>query len=164
MIIVEGPDGSGKSTLAQSLGASLKWEVYHGGGPPLNLDEVDDRLKHMASRIHDDVIFDRCTVISEQLYGPLYRQVDHIKNKKQLMKYVYACGVVVIYCRPKVLAVPVMRDGEDRAHHLKTIAKQAVTQQAYDDFFSVHPHYRYDFRNSSNMWINYMLSIGETRG
>lgn len=75
MIIVEGPDGSGKTTLVKMLADELSYDVapkavnHDTSSTVGNLSAwVDD-----AFHFHPRTLFDRHALISEPIYGPVFR-------------------------------------------------------------------------------------------
>ena len=156
MIVIEGPDGSGKTTLAYKLAEHTNWLYYHGGDPPKTKAEVDDRIYKMQSDARRPVIYDRCTLISEQIYGPIFRNKNHVDYPDSRLLDLYSEGVTIIYCRPYQLAMPVQRIDEDREHHEATLDKQRNLLSAYDQFFIKYPHVRYNFQENSHLWLSLM--------
>ena len=96
-IILEGCDGAGKSTLAKKLGESYQFEVVHS-------DKMNywEEYKLISSK-GSNVIFDRLSHLSDQIYGPVLRD-EHsspvVKNREIFDKMLLDMNGVVILCEP----------------------------------------------------------------
>ena len=96
-IILEGCDGAGKSTLAKKLGESYQFEVVHS-------DKMNywEEYKLISSK-GSDIIFDRLSHLSDQIYGPILRD-EHdstiVKNRKVFDKLLLDLKGVVVLCEP----------------------------------------------------------------
>lgn len=105
LIIVEGPDGSGKTTLLNFISKKTGIEIVHGGGPPKTTGEIYNRV---ISLFDNPVgLYDRTTIISEQVYGPVIRRARLIEVEQwdQWMKRLGDAGAIIIYCRPPELTL-----------------------------------------------------------
>jgi len=100
LIIVEGPDGSGKTTLLNYLSKKTGIEIIHGGGPPKSIPEIYDRVVKILD--NPEGLYDRVTMISERIYGPVVRKARLIDEEQwnQWTARLGRLGAVVIYCRP----------------------------------------------------------------
>lgn len=124
MLIVEGPDGSGKSTLCTQLSSELGWPIAPRvvskdttitGGYSSLMKWVD----HNLMLGFQNTIFDRHRLISEPIYGPLFRGClqDGFQNMDwfatRWLKFVRT-GPIIIMCMPPLEAVMRnLRDDEE---------------------------------------------------
>lgn len=102
MIIVEGPEGSGKSVLAETLSKLYELPVRHSGGPPEDEREVRARV-FAEGRLYGKNILDRCTPISELVYGSVIEDAPRISDLGLLYEVLMSWadqGWILIYCRP----------------------------------------------------------------
>jgi ABC-type sugar transport system ATPase subunit len=97
-IILEGPDGSGKSTLLEWLAKKTQREIIHGGGPPENMTELFRRIALVLD--NPEGLFDRITMVSEQVYGPILRKVRLLEEENWIKYLQQLAGDLLIYCRP----------------------------------------------------------------
>src|SRR5690554_364747 len=92
MIIIEGMDGSGKTVLAQHLSsrlenAPIKRFVTSDG--PTNYDLLVAKTKAALTDLHNQimkgqrpvVIYDRFPLISEAIYGTIFRGRNHFGDE-----------------------------------------------------------------------------------
>lgn len=85
IIVLEGPDFSGKSTLAARIAdiyhaIGMKVSEIHNGSLPEVTNLTDYYLHQITAPYNDDVrVIDRLH-ISEQIYGPYYRDTCRISN------------------------------------------------------------------------------------
>lgn len=91
--IFEGPDGSGKSFTALEVSRAVKIPIHHSGGPPKSQVEMILRVGKMLKM--DNIIFDRFSIISEQVYGPILRGENIFEGD-----WLHKIPFPVIYCRP----------------------------------------------------------------
>lgn len=134
MIIVEGPDNSGKSTLVRELSHRLGWPTHHPGGPPKTEDERVLRMCEQMIIRDQNIIYDRCTCISDQVYRQLigismFDQFTFLMTRHQSVK--------VIYCRPplsKLMDLSTMTIEEhDTEEQLALVRdKQRIIVAGYD--------------------------------
>jgi len=98
VIVVEGFDCSGKSTLANKIGAALKWDVLHTGGPTKDCHDVERCIARSYARMHMKCVQDRVTHISETVYSML----THPEKAAIALNSIREIAVaeLVIYCRP----------------------------------------------------------------
>jgi len=102
-VVVEGTDGSGKSSLIQELRrqcpASLL--VLSRSRPPETLSEVLSFLRWVDGYVSNPpLVLDRYPLISEPIYGPLFRGTNLLAGIKA---DVFLTRMnKIIYCRPPV--------------------------------------------------------------
>lgn len=141
VIICEGPDGSGKSTLAAHLGAAFSLPVYPTMGPPKTAFDLVKRVKNILSE--DNVIFDRFTLISEMVYGPILRDT-HVYDISWLNRLSDPGKYLVIYCRPSddtILNTPVpVKPHKPKPHIRDVIAQRKRIIEQYDYIMSKTPN------------------------
>ncbi|MAE84328.1 MAG: hypothetical protein CMB80_16420, partial [Flammeovirgaceae bacterium] len=68
-IIVEGFDGGGKSTIVKALSEALHQEAFYNKGPPGTVLNAIEFVQRHFEMVHNHVIMDRVTCISEYCYG-----------------------------------------------------------------------------------------------
>lgn len=150
-IILEGPDNAGKTTLAQKLCIEAKsLRYYHPGGKPAGLkEETDFCIQQIAMLSTDDILMDRCTPISQQVYNP-DKMADLTRNK--YLAEMRFKGPVFIYCRPstdRLMRTDLFtwREGESEEHKQKIIEGQHTFIGRYDAIMQRVPHIAYDFES-----------------
>lgn len=156
MLIVEGPDGSGKTTLIAELREALNIPVAprvvsKNTEAMLDLrDWVDNNLEEGFQR----VIFDRYRLISESIYGPIIRDMQHpgFDNQQWLMERLvkfYNLHPIIIYCIPPLQTViDNVTDDEDNAMvqpRIRSIYNAYVNRATLDFIMSPAPTYLYDY-------------------
>lgn len=112
MIIVEGPDGSGKTTLIQRLASELDLPI----APRVvtkDMEAMVDLQAWTEKNIRagfQPVIFDRHRMISEPIYGPIFREkpqpgFEDIHWFTEMMVGLYDMEPIIIYCLPPLEVV-----------------------------------------------------------
>lgn len=94
MIVIEGMDNSGKSTLAQSMADCMGLTVQESEGPPLSVQEINDRVdryEHLEGRL-----FVRHPVISNAIYGKFRPEGNPITPGRAMA--FYDAKPILIYC------------------------------------------------------------------
>lgn len=109
MIILEGPDGAGKTWLAEQLSEDLRIPV----APKVISSSMTSTLSISVAEWVDKeidqwpkpIIYDRFPLISEFIYGPVYKQ--RIRENFDSPTFLYNCyrafykvNPVIIYCLP----------------------------------------------------------------
>lgn len=104
MIILEGADGTGKTYAANWLSFQLQIPLHHFGGPPKSKADIINRIGKMF--LNPNRIFDRCSIISEPVYGPIIRG-DCFFTKQEISNYLYIINkqAKIIYCRPSIQTI-----------------------------------------------------------
>lgn len=104
MIILEGMDNSGKSSLAEKLSKAYDMPIIHPGGAPATVTAEDIFLRDQLLDVKKNVIYDRVTSISQQVYA-----CDKHTQLDKLMIYARAMvqfeEVTLIYCRPSISTI-----------------------------------------------------------
>lgn len=157
MIIIEGPDNSGKSTLASFLAYELGMQVYHAGGPPASIKEMNGRVQFILNN-SDQFIFDRCPLISEPVYSILRPGGNMFGDSDELYKALRELKPVLIYCRPPdniVLEVDShkIKAHDSPSHIAKVTANMAMLVDRYDHIMQseyLPPHIRYDYTSDGH--------------
>lgn len=107
IVIVEGPDNSGKSTLIELLVKTyraIKGQDPHVEHSPSKL-VVEGKHREWLQWIEDtlnresDSIYDRHSIISEAVYGPILRDTDLLSTTRYLDR-LKRLGPLIIYCKP----------------------------------------------------------------
>lgn len=112
LVAVEGVDGSGKTTLIENLRHSSKeyfW-VMRASGPPNSPYNLVDAVSLIAQSARGPVpiVLDRHPLISEPIYGPRLRQINHwdqVYPPKSLQDHLCLMVDRIIYCRPPLKTV-----------------------------------------------------------
>lgn len=140
-VIIEGPDGAGKSTLAKRLAVHLGVEVFHSGGPPMDIKHLQLKMDKIKKNYRSHVI-DRTPHISEPIYAPVngrrvFIPIDVLHKELSDLK------PLIIYCRLKS-AVDMFKaiDRSKKLHkspeHLREVMEQySKVVQKYDADFGV---------------------------
>lgn len=148
-IVVEGPDNSGKTTLIDYLARHLvspetgrRFNVFRNLGPCVDLREYRDRI---AAVYHaTDTIFDRHTVVSENIYGPICRAIDYGAQDVRPAIDFYAQRPIFIYCRGRDLAQHIPNHARDTPEHLAAVAaNHGKICAAYDRWALRYAHILY---------------------
>lgn len=149
-IIVEGMDNSGKTTLINSLKKEFgeQIEVIKPPGPFKDKEHIQSWTQETMDRLkssEDDqvLVFDRFSLFSEPIYGPILRKKSLI-SQEELIKGCEALGniefpITLIYCRPPLTTIKEFGEREQ----LKGVKKHArELQQAYDSLINplIKPH------------------------
>jgi hypothetical protein len=131
IIIIEGADSAGKTTTAQYLHEQFDLPLKHFGGPPESVEEIEGRLKLLSS----DGIFDRCPLISEQVYGPIFRggcylSEEIINEYSEMLRKRLHC---IIYCRPDVITEGIpQKDWKSKKECRQLEKKRQTVIDSYD--------------------------------
>ena len=156
MLIVEGPDGSGKTTLIGELREVLNLPVAprvvsKNTEAMLDLrDWVDNNLEEGFQR----VIFDRYRLISESIYGPVIRDMQHpgFDDQEWLMSRLvkfYNIHPIIIYCLPPLQTViDNVTDDEDNQMvqpRIRSIYNAYVNRATLDFIMSPAPTFIFDY-------------------
>lgn len=135
-IIIEGPDGSGKSYTACSIERAVPLSIYPTQGPPKSAGEIVRRVIKFFGQ--DNLIFDRCPLISEMVYGPVIRG-NHIFDKSWLIRFDPQKDIIV-YCRPSTDTIIetklVQKDHKPQDHVEEVIKKHHRIIERYDVIMS----------------------------
>ena len=148
MIIIEGMDGSGKTVLAQHLSsrlenAPIKRFVTSDG--PTNYDLLVAKTKAALTDLHNQimkgqrpvVIYDRFPLISEAIYGTIFRGRNHFGDEWfSLINRLFALDPIVVYCRPRIGTI--LRNLRETADSQMegVVSKARELVNAYDELMS----------------------------
>lgn len=165
MVIVEGPDNSGKSTLIKQLKTELGLtEIPRLAHGPANgardlcrrtYQIIDSVTKAKSHRI----ILDRFTLIGEDIYGPVLRNVnlwDKVPQEKvKFWRAVNLLNPFIIYCRPPEDVIMdmehhVIKEYDTLEHIKKVNERQGLIIHAYDNYFAnwkPYNFFRYNYKN-----------------
>lgn len=140
-IILEGPELGGKSSVARIIKERLGIKSFHAGGPPNNRDEVFKRFEALPR----DQVWDRCTLISELVYGPIFRNISYIGFSESFLA-LQALDPIIIYCRPsdKHLRHALQflkrqnKPHKDEQYNAQVRENHSATIEKYDDLMEVY--------------------------
>jgi thymidylate kinase len=154
IFILEGPDNAGKTTLARQWQDALadKIKYFHPGGKPDNMwaekNCMDEQLETVFTQ--DNIILDRVTAISQQVYNP--HATYNVERDAYLQKMLKK-PVVIIYCRPsddRLMRTEdfTWRDEETEEHKQKIIRNQHQFIKNYDNLMQHTPHVTFNHEDS----------------
>ena len=156
-IILEGVDNSGKTTLANHILKEVRSATYHhpGGKPEHWPAEQACCVQQLQLLNIDNVILDRITPISQQIYNP--DPGSDLTRIKYIAEMRFK-GAVFIYCRPstdRLMRVDefTWREGESEEHKQKIIRNQHRFIDAYDRVMGSIPHITYDYENPDSVIV-----------
>lgn len=103
MIIIEGMDNSGKSRLAAHLAEKFGLRIIKRSGPPKDREAfILETLEFLI--LNPEVIYDRHPLISEEVYGPILRNVNVFNRPgvswEDFLNSLLRLDPLIIYCRP----------------------------------------------------------------
>lgn len=141
MIIVEGADNSGKSTLAKWLSNDLKLPLIHPGGSPKTNLELIQCVNTQWLNSSEDVIYDRVTCISDQMYQ---HHADDARKRiltLEFEKMIMLLDVHIIYCRPPDSVIFKFENHVKKEHDSPQFLEWLETEHEnvvdrYDEFFN----------------------------
>lgn len=147
MIILEGYDNSGKSTLAALLHETTGFEVRHPGPAPKNFRDEFCCLVEQASNAPINVIQDRVTSVSSQVYQ---NKLFNERYMAWLNGMLNTPHCVLIYCRPPIEKILDFTGHQikdyDTPEHLEKVKGKAIeTVESYDLVMKQVPHIVYDW-------------------
>lgn len=162
MILVEGPDGSGKSTLVDRL--CVDFGLRRGERACTSEDgPIDELMAWVEANLpsdHTGLVYDRHPMVSEFIYGPTLRGVNHLGDDDdricRAFKMFYALKPLIIYCLPPLtdVRVNVAAGHDDSTEHLRGVLK-------YTDALYGHYYTRYLQDRLAGVGIRYDYT-GET--
>jgi len=152
-IIVEGPDNSGKTTLCKLLSKELHMPVFHAGGPPASNDIALKLCREQMEFLSHNVILDRVTPISRQVYENRFADPDLTDHLKRMLN---APMCTVIYCRPPNERLMDMKNHQIKDHdtpeHMAYVLENLHNFiELYDRLMSGIPHIEYDWTADINI-------------
>lgn len=148
MIILEGPDSSGKTTLAERLSRDLRKTVVHSGGPPKSEPEMLYRIHTMIYRSSHDVIYDRCSIITDPIYAKALGRSTVITRVHELE--LSWLNPIIIQCRSPTGQLTTQAGLFDTPEHAAGVAREHERlKHFYDLYFLEHPP------NAVWEWDNY---------
>jgi GTPase SAR1 family protein len=106
LIVVEGPDNAGKSTLVHRLADDLKLVSVKNYTKPKDEREIVAFVEAMIELYAPHIprfipILDRFSLISEPVYGPLFRGKSVIDPRRSIAM-LGALNPRIVYCRPPI--------------------------------------------------------------
>ena len=146
-IILEGPELGGKSSVARIIKERLGIKSFHAGGPPDNREAAFKRFEALPR----DQVWDRCTLISELIYGPIFRNISYFSFTESFVR-LQTLNPIIIYCRPSNkhlrYALQFLKhqnkphkdeqyNAQVRKNHNATIEKYDDLMNIYEKFFDV---------------------------
>ena len=128
-ILLEGPDNSGKTTLAEQLTTATGFPIWHAGDPATP-DDFQERLLTDIAIMQQNIIMDRCMIISETIYATVLGR-QQLFDSRQWFRKIQALeqvdNLLIIFCLPpleQIMDKPqVVRIDED-PNHLNAIQQQ----------------------------------------
>lgn len=161
-ILLEGADNSGKTSLAKDLRQlNHRLKYFHSGSAPRDEEhEAHCILQQYEKCSQPDMIVDRATCISQQVYGGRLFEPKLMQELDKLIRI----GTLVVYCRPstdRLMAFEhfTWRDEEDEAYKQQVIINQHKYISAYDTLMMTVPHIQYDFQDEmSSAWLRKMIA------
>jgi len=150
MIIIEGMDNSGKTRLAEYLSGMLDIPVRkRTAGPPREeMDLIWDAIRILT--VNPRAIFDRVSMISEAVYGPVLRGRnvfdDTLMGHRDYMSRLLKLSPLIIYCRPPDPVIFTFKSDIEQMDGVIDNKHQLL--RAYDAFMELLPSYsvfRYDY-------------------
>lgn len=157
-IILEGPDNAGKTTLAMDLRKLCSDVVYHHSGGRPTIEEIGPCLEeqlNLSKRL--DVLIDRVTSISEQVYRP--GMFGNVYYQSKIRGMLNAEHCVVIYCRPPTDRLVSQesiefRDEENEETRSRILENLHSTVEKYDALMTSIPHIPYDYTDElGSAWV-----------
>lgn len=167
LIVVEGMDNTGKTTLVNKLAHKTGYTVIPSRGP--DKDQVREWLKMALQKaMEDDVIFDRISLVSEEIYGPLLRggSVFEPKEWDKLWAQFMLMNPAIIYCRPPREAI--YGSISDREQMEGVSSNCSTLVDGYDYFFRMvlqnhsTPFHVYDYTTDPDLSqvLKYLTEAG----
>lgn len=103
LVVIEGVDGSGKTTLCEKIREAIKPYfaiLRHSQRPktPEDLTNILSWITYIPDTM--DVVIDRYPLISESIYGPVFRQRDLFTESGIDIPYHLNRIDRIVYCRP----------------------------------------------------------------
>lgn len=148
-LILEGPDNAGKTTLCKDLQKMCPdVQGWHAGGRPVN-DEIPGLLrKQFGMAMRDDMILDRVTAISEQVYRP--GKLGDQEYASWLGMVVEQVNCVIVYCKPPIDNLLnresiSFRDEEDEETRHRILDKLHEHVANYEAVMTKVPHVVYNY-------------------
>lgn len=154
-IIIEGPDNSGKTTLCEQLSKKLMMPVFHAGGPPASNSLALKLCAEQTEFLYQNVILDRITPISRQIYENRFRDPELNDRLKAMLAVPYC---TLIYCRPPNEKLMDMSNHEVKPHdtpeHLAYVLENHHNFiELYDRMMAGIPHVIYDWTEVTHFEI-----------
>ena len=130
-IIVEGPDGHGKSFLARQLANYYECALFTCGPAPKDEIALMEYILLQAEAVKaGDVVMDRVTALSQQVYNIVIRNKEHDHLLRNELTAHIKRGAVFVYCNtrhPKMVA----EDYDDPAHDEKVKQNLSLLDDVY---------------------------------
>lgn len=148
-IIVEGVNASGKSTLCNALSKKFGLDVVHAGPKP-KTDTIAIRNCFEQHQMRD-VIFDRVTCVSRQIYGDNKEQVSGLSARHiaEMNKFVGALVPTSIFILTTGKGKHIIKDYYSALHIQEITKNRYDIKKRYSELFEGIPHIEYDFREHS---------------
>lgn len=150
MLIVEGPDNSGKTTLCRTMSSRFLRGELHSPGPH---PERNERWQEWVNwtlwnpSLHKLVIFDRYSLISEAVYGPIFRGGNSLAKSLGQLRFRNEEGHI-IWCMPSLSSV---LDFGEREQMTGVMSKGEEIYKGYeiliDQMRTTHPYFTHVIYN-----------------
>lgn len=141
-VIIEGYDGCGKSTLATYLSNNMGLPVYLAGPKPKNLWEIIKRIFEQNKALNDGVIMDRCTPISEAIYGEKTNNIIY----KLLTRYFLSKADLVLCVSENPIHVIKQYDTIEHIEFIENNKEKLMN--SYYDYLLPFNYFLYDWRKA----------------
>lgn len=131
MIIVEGPDNSGKSEVVRSIAEEFRLVAIKNFRKPERPQDIDGFIARVIQSFAHSAVLDRCVLISEPVYGPLFREDSCISDRDAIIALL-KINPAIVYCRPSIEKIRATIDARPQMRGVPKKLDELVA--AYDSF------------------------------
>jgi len=152
MIVIEGMDNSGKSTLANAMGDYMSLIVQESEGPPLNDEEINERVDRYATL--EGRLFVRHPCVSNAIYGAFRPEGNPITPGRTML--FYEAKPILIYCDAGERGFDghVLKDHDTERHQQLLATKQAELLKEYRIWAAQRAHFIYRIGDDMDQLIS----------